>query len=413
MSALNIARTPTKDLVEVLAHYFQVITTENDVSKPSSPYHKDYTLHRLFSRQDAAHSSHPPPLTPFHSSGVPSIDLLSYLNRIRRYCPCPNECFVSLLIYFRRITDKCRANRTAFSVDPFSVHRLIIAGITTSSKFFSDVFYTNVRYARVGGIHVNELNMLELEFLKLIGFELYVSPEELQETVDLVVCQGLPNRYATYPVPQSRIPTPPSPASAHPGSPDPSSLLLARGARQFTGAPTLVIQSQAGKLPNIIPSALVTPVTPSAHHGMAAPECPPGFAKPSVEASLIHSTTTTSHPTPTPPRTPPAVEGPSNYLLRKLHHDQQQLAGKYALPTESAISPSSMTSIPAGGYVPYQPTAVDPHHRYRSGSSLSTMINTLMDPHQVPAHPNTASPLHHQDPAAMYPNTCSATAHHS
>jgi len=34
-------------------------------------------------------------------------------------------------------------------VDSFNIHRLVIAGVTCASKFFSDVFYTNSRYAKV------------------------------------------------------------------------------------------------------------------------------------------------------------------------------------------------------------------------------------------------------------------------
>lgn len=39
-----------------------------------------------------------------------------------------------------------------FAIDSFNVHRLVIAGITVASKFFSDVFYTNSRYAKVCSI---------------------------------------------------------------------------------------------------------------------------------------------------------------------------------------------------------------------------------------------------------------------
>ena len=42
------------------------------------------------------------------------------------------------------------APATYFVVDSFNIHRLIIAGVTCASKFFSDVFYTNSRYAKVG-----------------------------------------------------------------------------------------------------------------------------------------------------------------------------------------------------------------------------------------------------------------------
>lgn len=41
------------------------------------------------------------------------------------------------------------AKGRAFVVDSYNVHRLVIAGVTVSSKFFSDVFYTNSRYAKV------------------------------------------------------------------------------------------------------------------------------------------------------------------------------------------------------------------------------------------------------------------------
>lgn len=37
----------------------------------------------------------------------------------------------------------------AFVIDSWNIHRLVIAGVTVASKFFSDVFYTNSRYAKV------------------------------------------------------------------------------------------------------------------------------------------------------------------------------------------------------------------------------------------------------------------------
>lgn len=74
------------------------------------------------------------------------------------------------------------ANSTAtpLVIDSYNIHRLIIAGVTVASKFFSDVFYTNSRYAKVGGLPTQELNKLELQFLLLNDFRLAISPEELQ-----------------------------------------------------------------------------------------------------------------------------------------------------------------------------------------------------------------------------------------
>ena len=86
----------------------------------------------------------------FHARSVPSIDIHSYLSRILKYCPTTNECFLSLLVYFDRMSKNAVAmTGKPFSIDSFNIHRLIIAGIMVSSKFFSDVFFTNSRYAKV------------------------------------------------------------------------------------------------------------------------------------------------------------------------------------------------------------------------------------------------------------------------
>jgi len=150
----------------------------------------------------------------FHGKNVPSITILSYLSRIHKYCPTTYEVFLSLLVYFDRMTERVNAspmqalNRDNaeqdnsrpssgysaegsdladsppssrsvpelqsdleraqythaphadpslsdfplshfFVVDSFNIHRLVIAGVTCASKFFSDVFYTNSRYAKV------------------------------------------------------------------------------------------------------------------------------------------------------------------------------------------------------------------------------------------------------------------------
>ncbi|KAF2842952.1 cyclin-domain-containing protein [Patellaria atrata CBS 101060] len=67
-----------------------------------------------------------------------------------------------------------------FVVDSFNIHRLVIAGVTCASKFFSDIFYTNSRYAKVGGLPLTELNHLELQFLLLNDFRLSVPLDEME-----------------------------------------------------------------------------------------------------------------------------------------------------------------------------------------------------------------------------------------
>lgn len=74
-----------------------------------------------------------------------------------------------------------------FVIDSYNIHRLVIAGVTVASKFFSDVFYTNSRYAKVGGLPQTELNQLELQFLLLNDFRLMISPQEMQRYAEQLV----------------------------------------------------------------------------------------------------------------------------------------------------------------------------------------------------------------------------------
>jgi hypothetical protein len=55
---------------------------------------------------------------------------------------------------------------------------LLLVSIIISIKFHDDEFFKNEYYARVGGISKQEINNLESEFLALIGFKLFVDPEE-------------------------------------------------------------------------------------------------------------------------------------------------------------------------------------------------------------------------------------------
>jgi PHO85 cyclin-6/7 len=249
---------PVTDIIEMVAGLLTKITANND------------------RQHEHLHRSIPPPegttgltqqatsVLAFHGKNVPSITILSYLSRIHKYCPTTYEVFLSLVVYFDRMTEvvnngalrdyhngtdkfddggsprsarsngvhsmdnplvvsideedlvdsddespsppipsPLRSEQDAFNlsqffiVDSFNIHRLVIAGVTCASKFFSDVFYTNSRYAKVGdvfptpvysltpfqqvgGLPLIELNHLELQFLLLNDFRLSVPVEELE-----------------------------------------------------------------------------------------------------------------------------------------------------------------------------------------------------------------------------------------
>lgn len=242
----DISAMPVGDIIEMVAGILTKITSTNDRQ------HKHIHQQMNASQQgkNGAHNNQGVnSVLAFHGKNVPSISILNYLNRIHKYCPTTYEVFLSLLVYFDRMTERVnagpmrslrmaqegerecadsqrnaqrnsqsnsqtRANAEAgasdehrpqqssstsettpppsgslgnpagevmggsgtqppsppqqmdqsplltdpehafslsqfFVVDSYNIHRLVIAGVTCASKFFSDVFYTNSRYAKV------------------------------------------------------------------------------------------------------------------------------------------------------------------------------------------------------------------------------------------------------------------------
>ncbi|KAI9808314.1 MAG: hypothetical protein M1825_004771 [Sarcosagium campestre] len=247
----EISTMPVTDIIEMVAGLLTKITSTND-----SQHER---LHRQMPPPEptASMSQQTSSVLAFHGKNVPSITILSYLSRIHKYCPTTYEVFLSLLVYFDRMTERVNAapeeeeavpshtddpvevssdgsastsemqslttrpadvetalhphssgprdaatdlrpaslssahtppppsataeNMSKFLVvDSFNIHRLVIAGVTCASKFFSDVFYTNSRYAKVGGLPLIELNHLEVQFLLLNDFRLSIPVEELE-----------------------------------------------------------------------------------------------------------------------------------------------------------------------------------------------------------------------------------------
>jgi len=151
-------------------------------------------------------------LTRFHAKSIPTIDIMAYLNRILKYAPCENDCFLSVLVYFNRMAtlqnsppsfvSSCKKRRKPIIINSYNIHRLLIIGIMIAAKFYSDIFFTNSHYAKVGGLPVLELNQLEIEFLLINDFDLHISVEEIQETGDLLL-----NHKLKYPLKINANPT--------------------------------------------------------------------------------------------------------------------------------------------------------------------------------------------------------------
>lgn len=199
-STLDIHSYPSTDLLKLLASLLTQIASTNDkldaASMISIPEASSTSVENgthgpvwrtLTTASRGALSTSTSTLT-FHARNIPTISLEAYLLRILKYCPTTNEVFLSLLVYFDRMSKlSAEATGRSFVIDSYNIHRLVIAGVTVASKFFSDVFYTNSRYAKVGGLPQSELNQLELQFLLLNDFRLVIPKEEMQRYAEQLV----------------------------------------------------------------------------------------------------------------------------------------------------------------------------------------------------------------------------------
>ncbi|KAK3829921.1 MAG: cyclin PHO80-like protein, partial [Linnemannia elongata] len=108
---LDLSIHPVTSTLKMLASLLERITTANDKIKQAQ-----HQIHTSFTR--------------FHARSIPSISINAYLTRILKYCPCANECFLSLLVYFdrmaRNVEEITGGEGRQFSIDSYNIHRLII-----------------------------------------------------------------------------------------------------------------------------------------------------------------------------------------------------------------------------------------------------------------------------------------------
>jgi hypothetical protein len=123
------------------------------------------------------------PVHRFDAVQAPPIKIQDYLVRLKTYFACSNEALVLSLIYLDRVVKL----HPDFAISKRSIHRLALTTLLVAVKFFDDLWYSNAHYARAGGVTLRELNQLETELLRLLRWNLHVSPVEYQEYLDSVL----------------------------------------------------------------------------------------------------------------------------------------------------------------------------------------------------------------------------------
>lgn len=112
--------------------------------------------------------------TCFHSQTVPGITITQYLKRFTQYLFFTPSDFTAVLIYLDRVTGEVE-------ISPYTIHRLILALIVVTEKFFHDNACKNSFMAEIGGVTIHEINQLEIEVLVLLNFELHISSSQWEK----------------------------------------------------------------------------------------------------------------------------------------------------------------------------------------------------------------------------------------
>lgn len=76
------------------------------------------------------------------------------------------------IIYLDRIVAK------GIPLCDWTIHRLFCTCILLASKFHQDVVISNSFIAKIGGLSTLELNRLEIEFLRIINYDLIITPQD-------------------------------------------------------------------------------------------------------------------------------------------------------------------------------------------------------------------------------------------
>ncbi|KAH3765157.1 cyclin, N-terminal domain protein [Pelomyxa schiedti] len=175
-------------------------------------------LTRLIEAQRPFVQSSPPQNTAFEAARVPGITLESYIKRLEQYSGCNRTTMVAALVFIDRILEK----NPLFFLTEKNAHRLLLSCLVTALKFYEDSFYSNKFYAKVGGVSMLEMNALELTQLKMVQFDLYITPESFAQYDDAVTAiTGLPAQEPNQGLECTTPPGSPSPSSTPAPPPSP------------------------------------------------------------------------------------------------------------------------------------------------------------------------------------------------
>ncbi len=106
----------------------------------------------------------------FTSKGIPSITLIDYIERIKKYMKIEDNTFILGIIYLDRFCKKSEIVLTEYNT-----HRLLFISILIALKYQEDFYFKNTFYAKISGVKISDLNKMEYEYVIQMNFNFYVN----------------------------------------------------------------------------------------------------------------------------------------------------------------------------------------------------------------------------------------------
>lgn len=90
-----------------------------------------------------------------------------------------NKCLLIALVYLRRAKEK----RPSLFINDANIRNLIFVSVLVATKYMDDYVIPNSHWAEVVELDLEKINKMELSFCKMMGYEMFVSAQEVRVIV--------------------------------------------------------------------------------------------------------------------------------------------------------------------------------------------------------------------------------------
>jgi len=122
----------------------------------------------------------------FDSPFVPKFSVHDFLSAIVQAFQLSSECCAVAFIYIDRFTRM----HPKFAITFTNVHRFLLTSLVVAAKYYEDVRHSNLSFAVHFGLSAKQMSGMELYFVRGLNWALYVSQQECEECVQMMLEWG-------------------------------------------------------------------------------------------------------------------------------------------------------------------------------------------------------------------------------